>query len=210
MRHMKKNFRNAVYLIIIILTVTSGCTPRAKYERKLKQELATGIRYDSLFLGLYLGMTQKDFYTRCWDLNRMGLVKQGIGNTTVEYIIKDELKHPATMNFYPAFIEGKIAEMPVKFIYSGWAPWNASLSSDSLQIDLLDRFKNTYGEDFIRIDHRNRGTAYVLVNGNRRITIFKENEMNVWAVFSDMTVIKEQGDTSRTVSTPFKIPEGNK
>jgi hypothetical protein len=207
---MKKNIRNAVYLIIIILTVTSGCTPRAKYERKLKQELATGIRYDSLFLGLYLGMSQKDFYTRCWELNRMGLVKQGIGNTTVEYNIEDELKHPAIMNFYPAFIDGKIAEMPVKFIYSGWAPWNASLSSDSLQIDLLERFKNTYGEDFIRIDHRNRGTAYVLVKGNRRITIFRENEMNVWAVFSDMTVIKEQSDTSRTVSTPFKIPEDNK
>jgi hypothetical protein len=207
---MKRKIRFIISLIITISILVSGCTPRTRYERKLKQELATGIRYDSLFLGLYLGMPQKDFYTRCWDLNRMGLVKQGIGNTTVEYSIKDELKHPAIMNFYPGFIDGKIAEMPVKFIYSGWAPWNASLSSDSLQIDLLERFKDTYGEDFIKIDHRNRGTAYVLVTGNRRITIFKENEMNVWAVFSDMTVIKEQSDTSRTVNTPFKIPEANK
>jgi hypothetical protein len=207
---MKRKIRFIIPLIITILILVSGCTPRTRYERKLKQELATGIRYDSIFLGLYLGMTKNDFYSRCWQLNRLGLVKQGIGNTTVEYKIKDELKHPAIMNFYPGFIDGKIAEIPVKFIYSGWAPWNAGLSSDSLQQDLLLRFKKTYGEDFIRIDHKDKGSAYVLVTGNRRITIFKENEMNVWAVFSDMTVIKEEGDTSKTADTPFKVPEAIK
>jgi hypothetical protein len=204
---MKKNIRNTVFFIITVLIVTSGCTPRAKYERKLKQELATGIRYDSIFLGLYLGMPQKDFYTYCWQLNRLGMVKQGSGNTTVEYIIKDELKYPAIMNFYPAFIDGKIAEMPVKFIYSGWAPWNRSLSADSLQIDLLRHFKLSYDDDFIRIDHKDKGSAYVLVNGNRRITIFKENEMHVWAVFSDMTVVREKNDTAHIIDTPFKVPE---
>jgi hypothetical protein len=28
--------------------------------------------------------------------------------------------------------------------------------------------------------------AYVRIDGNRRITIFKEDDMHVWAVFKDM------------------------
>ncbi len=68
-----------------ISSVISGCTPKAKYERKLKHELAKGVRYDSLFLGLYLGMPEKDFYIHCWELNKKGLIRQGSNNTTVEY-----------------------------------------------------------------------------------------------------------------------------
>jgi hypothetical protein len=173
-----------------------GCTPRAKYEHRLKKELASGVRYDSLFMGLYLGMPQKDFYTHCWQLNKMGLVKQGMRNTTVEYQIKKELKYPAAMNFYPSFVNNKIAEMPVQFTYAGWAPWNKSLSADSLQYDILRWFRIMYGDGFIKIRHPQKGLAYVKIDGNRRITIFKENELNVWAVFSDMTVLKTAVDTS--------------
>ncbi len=31
------------------------------------------------------------------------------------------------------------------------------------------------------------GTAFVKVDGNRRISIFKENELYVWAVFTDLS-----------------------
>jgi len=183
-------------VLIFFSIINIGCTPRAKYEHRLKEELASGVRYDSLFMGLYLGMPQKDFYTHCWQLNRMGLVKQGMRNTTVEYQIKKELKYPAMMNFYPSFVNNKIAEMPVQFTYTGWAPWNKSLSADSLQFDILRWFKIMYGNGFIKIRHPQKGLAYVKIDGNRRITIFKENELNVWAVFSDMTVIKTASDTS--------------
>ena len=184
----------AVLAFFSILNI--GCTPRAKYEHRLKKELSSGVRYDSLFMGLYLGMPQKDFYTHCWQLNKMGLVKQGMRNTTVEYQIKKELKYPAAMNFYPSFVNNKIAEMPVQFTYAGWAPWNKSLSADSLQYDVLRWFRIMYGDGFIKIRHPQKGLAYVKIDGNRRITIFKENELNVWAVFSDMTVLKSANDTS--------------
>ena len=79
------------------------------------------------FLGLYFGMPEKDFYMHCWKLNQKGLIKQGESNTTVEYQLKDELKYPAVMDFYPKFNQGKISEMPVMFKYKGWAPWNKTL-----------------------------------------------------------------------------------
>ena len=172
-----------------------GCSPRSKYENSLKDELASGVRYDSLFMGLYFGMPEKDFYTHCWILNREGLIKQSTNNTMVEYESKDELDYPATMNYYPEFAQGKIFEMPVRYIYNGWAPWNKKLSSDKLVLDVLSLYEKTYGEGFIKVKHPKRGMAYTKINGNRRITIFKENDMYVWAVFTDMLVKRNLNDS---------------
>lgn len=189
---MKKIYLWSVSLMVM-LVIISGCSPKARYERMLKHELSRGVREDSLFMGLYFGMPQKDFFTRCWNLNKMGLVKQGGTNTTVEFLMKKELKYPATMNFYPVFIDSKIAEMPVRYVYTGWAPWNKELTSDKLEADLLSLFKNVYGNDFMEIEHRTKGKAFVNINGNRRISIFKEDELHVWAVFTDM-LLKDRLD----------------
>jgi hypothetical protein len=185
------------WLLVLLISgfIIQGCSPRAKYERRLKNELASGVRYDSLFLGLYFGMPEKDFYGHCWKLNQKGLIKQGESNTTAELELKDELKHLAVMDFYPKFNQSKISEMPVMFKYKGWAPWNKTLSSDNLQNDVLKWYKKVYGDGFIEIKHPLHGTAYVKINGNRRITIFKENELRVWAVFTDLTVKKGWNDS---------------
>ena len=173
-----------------------GCSPRSKYERRLKQELASGVRYDSLFMGLYLGMPEQDFYTHCWILNREGLIKQSSNNTMVEYEVKDELEYPATMNYYPEFVQGKIFEMPVRFIYNGWTPWNKKLSSDNLELDVLRVHEEIYGEGFIKVKHPERGMAYIRIDGNRRITIFKEDDLHVWVVFTDMLVKRDLNDST--------------
>lgn len=202
---MKTGILRTMIVLMIFASFYYGCTPKSKYERKLKHELSSGIRNDSLFMGLYLGMPEKDFYTHCWELNRKGLIRQGPKNTTVEYIMKDELKYPGTMDFYPGFIDGKIAEMPVRFMYTGWAPWNKKLSADSLEIDILNWYKKKYGDQFMEVNHPERGSAYVQLKGNRRITIFKENEENVWTVFTDMSVKQEARDTTRAVNIPENI-----
>jgi len=197
---------NAGWLVLVIIfgSAIYGCSPKARYERKLKQELASGVRNDSIFLGIFFGMTHKDFYLHCWNMNKRGYIKQGPDNKSVEYRVKDELKYPGTMNFYPEFIDEKIAEMPVKFIYTGWAPWNRTLSSDSLQIDVLHWVEREFGDSFIKVDHPKRGSAYIKLDGNRRITIFKENEMIVWAVFTDMSVIKDANDSTVYGNVPKK------
>ncbi len=195
---MKTRF--IVFLTAIIFAgILSGCTPKAKYDRMVKRELASGIRNDSIFMGLYLGMPEKDFYTRCWILNGKGLIRQSPRNMSVEYEMKNEFKSKATMDFYPEFVKGKIYEIPVRFIYNGWAPWNKKLSSDSLQIEVVNWFKKLYGDNFIDVKHPVRGDAYVMVNGNRRISIFKENEMYVWAVYTDLLVKKNVTDSTSKI-----------
>ena len=196
-------------ILVAGIIVLSSCTPKARYERKLRQELSTGVRHDSLFMGLYLGMPARDFYLHCWELNRQGLIKQGQGNTTVEYRMDRELNYPATMNFYPTFHEGKIYEMPVKYNYRGWAPWNTKLSADSLLLDVLDLYKKDYGKGFINIAHPEKGNAYIKIDGNRRIAIYKENDLNVWAVFTDMLVNeKKEIGSSDTTKASSDVTQG--
>lgn len=183
---MKTKQLRLIPIILISLFLIIGCSQKSKYDRKLKHELASGIRNDSLFMGFYLGMGQKEFYTRCWKLNQQGLIKQGQRNTTVEYKLKEEVKYQATMDFYPEFAQTKIFEMPVRFVYDGWAPWNKKLGADSLQIQVLKWYEKQYGDGFMEVKHPTRGTAYVKLDGNRRISIFKENDTYVWAIFTNM------------------------
>lgn len=187
------------HLILISIFLTSvflifGCSQKAKYDRKLKQELASGVRNDTLFMGIYFGMGQKEFYTHCWKLNQQGLIRQGLRNMTVEYKLKDELKYPATMDFYPEFAQTKIFEMPVRFVYNGWAPWNKKLNADSLQVQVLRWYEKQYGEGFMEVKHSKRGSAFVKLDGNRRISIFKENDTYVWAIFTDLLVDRNLKD----------------
>jgi hypothetical protein len=178
--------------VLIFGFVVTGCSPKAKYDRRLKKELASGVRNDSIFMGIYFGMSQIDFYTHCWTLNKHGLIRQGPSNSTVECQLNKELKYPAAMNFYPTFENGKIVEMPVEFKYTGWAPWNKKLSADSLQADVLSWYKKKYGEDFLEVRSPKHGIAWVNISGNRRITIFKQDDMKVWAYFTDMLVKHDQ------------------
>lgn len=177
----------------IILIVTTNCGRKSDYHEMVDKELAKGIREDSLFLGIQLGMTQKEFFSHCWELNQQKLIHESSGNFTVEYKM-EELNHPARMNFYPAFHDDKIYQMPVTISYDAWAPWNKHLFGDSLQLDVLKFFEKKYGEGFIKIEHPEKGAAYVKVDGNRRISIFKENDMSVKVLYTDLLVEKEIKD----------------
>lgn len=183
-------------LASIAALIVGGCTPGKTYERRLKRELASGIRYDSLFMGLSFGMTQKEFYEHCWDMNKDSIIKQGSANMSVQYDLNEELEYPATMNFYPKFDSGKIVEMPVRFIYNGWAPWTKELSASNLAKDVKNWYEDIYGKGFITVTHPMNGDAYTKIDGNRRITIYVENDLYVWARFTDMLAGLEKDSLS--------------
>ncbi|MBE9517807.1 MAG: hypothetical protein IMY68_04525 [Bacteroidetes bacterium] len=183
-------------LASIAALIVGGCTPGKTYERRLKRELASGIRYDSLFMGLSFGMSQKEFYEHCWDMNKDSIIKQGSANMSVQYDLNEELEYPATMNFYPKFDSGKIVEMPVRFIYNGWAPWTKELSASNLAIDVKNWYEDIYGKGFITVTHPMNGDAYTKIDGNRRITIYVENDLYVWARFTDMLAGLEKDSLS--------------
>ena len=168
-----------------------GCSGESEYHQLLERELAKEVRQDSLFLGIKLGMDQREFFDHCWELNQQQIIKQGGEEILVEYKMKEGLAQPVVMKFFPEFYKDKIYQVPVSFTYEAWAPWNKSLFSDKLQLDLLRFFEKKYGKGFIKVEHPKRGIAYVKVDSNRRISIYKKNDSDVAVLFTDMIVDQE-------------------
>lgn len=182
---------------LLLITLLFSCQQSSEYHKMVERELASGIRQDSLFLGIYLGMSSKDFYTHCWNLNKTGIIREGTGNTSVNYPIK-EFKAPASMDFYPGFYDAKIIEMPVVFTYDGWAPWNKHLSAEPLKAEVLKLMEKWYGTGFLEIEnpHSYGGNAFVKVDGNRRISIYNMDDSKVRVDFVDL-LMKEKLDKTK-------------
>ena len=186
--------RRIIYLCFIIIYVVA-CRDKTgglkEYEALKKKEIASGKREDSLFFGIYLGMPSKDFYFHCWELNKKGMFTDGMNNTAVAYKLDStQLGHPAHMFFYPDFIDNKIVEMRSTFSYDAWAPWNRNLFADSLLPKVLDLYQRWYpsGNDFIKMDDKKRGTIYIKIDGNRRITIGKADDTKVKVNYTDLYI----------------------
>ncbi|MET0298311.1 MAG: hypothetical protein ABW036_01075 [Flavitalea sp.] len=172
-----------------LLTIACGDKDFRSYQSLVERELKKP-RVDSIFFGISLAMPVKQFYVHCWDLNKQGLFTDGMGNTKINYqLVNQELDHPADMNFYPAFIDGKIASMEVLFQYHGWGPWTRELNSDKLLPDVLQLFEKWYpgGNPFISMEDPKRGKIYIKVDGNRRIILGLYDDTQVKADFSDLS-----------------------
>lgn len=167
----------------------SSCEQKTEYERKVETELSKNVRVDSLFLGYYLGMPREDFYAHSWKLNSQEIIT---GQQTVHYQLT-ELKSPAVMEFYPQFQNDKIYQMPIEIHYTGWAPWNKEFFADSLVLDMVRLYEKKYDADFFKSIHPESGKeAYIDINGNRRISIFKQDDRIVFIEFMDLSSIENE------------------
>ena len=81
--------RHLILSASCLLLLCVGCEKKTKYERIVDKELSKKERKDDIFLGFYFGMPSKDFYEKCWELNKSGLAREGAMNTTVYYDIDD-------------------------------------------------------------------------------------------------------------------------
>lgn len=185
-------------LLACVLLCVGGCRDQSEYDRLVERELATGATYNELFLGYELGMSREAFYNHSWDLNRQGLVMQGPQNQTVQYEMEDDLPHAAKIFFYPDFHEDSIFRMRVRFLYDGWAPWNREMSSDTLQMDVVNLFEQWYGDGFIEYDRTQESFGenihFVKVDGNRRIVVARQSDSEVMAVFTDLIAERQLAD----------------
>ena len=183
---MNKSICCTIILIAFLgFLLTTGC--KHEYQRTVEKELASGERNDSIFLDIHFGMHRKDFFEHCWEMNKKGWIRQGDKNLTVQFdmFIKDK---KTLVDFYPDFHQDRIYQMPVTYRYFGWSPWIKELSSDILLQEILKIYKNTYGDNFIEVERDKVGKAFVQVDGNRRISIYKKGEQNVRVIFTDLSV----------------------
>ena len=180
-----------LFSILLLSAVIAGCNRSGidEYNYLKSKELSSGKRVDSLFFGIYFGMTSKQFFSHCWEMNKKGVFTDGQNNTAVLYKLNhNELEHDASMNFYPDFRDNKIYKMQVSFQYNAWAPWNKQLFADTLMNDVVKLYSKWYsgGNPFIKIDDEKKGSIYVKVDGNRRITIGRYDDMQVKVDYTDL------------------------
>lgn len=176
------------YIVLLaLLSGVLGCARQSKYTEVVEDELASGVRHDTILLGLHFGMAEKDFYNTCWDLNKQGIIKEGYSNRTVYYRLPD-LPHEGFLDFFPIFKNGKIQSFEGFTMYTGWAPWNKELWADKLIEDTRKLFEASYpGNEFFPIKSPGRGKAYVKVDGNRRIVLYYTEDSKVEVLISDLT-----------------------
>jgi len=173
-------FVSSSLLLSILLT---GCF-QSEYTRLVKKELASGIRKDSILLGINLGDSRETLYAKCTDLNKRQLITQGPGGFTILYFFKDSTFHPQSTSikllFSPIFDkQDTLAGMDLDFSYEGWAPWNKAYQSDSLELKLVKMLESNYkGNRFIEVKSKNVPLK-VKLDGNRRMVLVKKNEQVV-------------------------------
>ena len=185
---------NKIIIAISLAFFIIACKNDSKltYQDIEKRELARGVRYDSLFLGMHLGMPTKEFYTHCWELNKRNVIREGNTNMTASYKITEGLKYAAYMNFYPTFFNDRIYEMPFVINYIGWAPWQVDAQPEPLQLDVVNLMEKWYGVGFIRVFDKKRGLTFIKVDGNRRIKIMQKPEMYVEVIITDLIAEKKR------------------
>lgn len=178
---------------LVCLTSALACNSDERtYDQLVKEELSGGIRKDSLFMGIKFGMTQKEFYNYCWQMNKKGIFTDGPGSAAILYKLNNGLAYPATMVFFPDFQQNKICKMRMVLSYDAFAPWNKALYADSLQVDVLNLFKKWYkNTNIVTMTDAEKGTIFVKVDGNRRIIIGKYDEAHVKVDYTDLLVEKK-------------------
>jgi hypothetical protein len=188
---MTKRVQRQILYAVLVTAVwfyLAGC--QSDYTRMVKEEMAKGVRYDSVLLGINFGDSNHDFFGRCYDLNAAGVITQGTG-VSVRYVLSDSvdtsLAAPLAIDFYPTFDQNfKIAELRLKFGYVGWNGWNKSLHSDSLRLKVMSLMKEWYGGNDFVIARLDSTELPVKVDGNRRIIVSILDASQVEAQIQDI------------------------
>ncbi len=181
---MKISVNNLIMVFLFIFV--SSC--QSEYTKLVKDELAKGIKNDSVFYELKFGQTKAEFFDICKKYNQKRILTHGPNNSYVQSFLypKDttDTTHKMRMLFYAKFNpEQKIVAMDIKFSYVAWAPWNEDLHADALLPKVKDTLMNWYpGNTFISV----KDNILVKVDGNRQIQLKQESNKDVSVLIEDL------------------------
>ena len=187
---------NKIIFCLLVLTPFLACEVESEYSKLLKKELKSGKSFNDLVLGLKIGQTKDDFYEICADLNKKKLITSGARNLYPEYILypKDSVENgkKIRMSFMGIFDNDRIMKgMDIRFNYYSWIAWREEYNSDNLINEIKDTLQLWYpGNNFIEIDLKldsKNNLAYVKVDGNRQITMYKIDGRDVAVIIEDVS-----------------------
>lgn len=184
------NIRYYLFLLAISTILLTAC--ESEYSKTVKSEVKSGVKHEELFLEMNMGMTKKEFYSHCWDLNKRQLISQGSGNKYAKHIM--ELKNEndsitkVVVLFYGIFDKFDVMYgMDMKMEYYSWAPWNKELHAPALAERIQKYYMDLYGMNpFIEIDI-DQHKAFAKIDGNRQILIYPTDNKSVSVKITDIS-----------------------
>lgn len=166
----------------------------SKYQAMVKKELATGVEHKELMFGLEMGLPKKDFYKKCWELNKEKLLSQGPSNQYVRHVLDSispiyKPSNTIEMLFFGLFDEADVMKgMRFRFNYTAWSPWVEELQPEKLKEEIKTMMKTLYpGNDFFDLQKEVEGhPVSVKIDGNRLITVYVFDNRFVQAYIEDL------------------------
>lgn len=192
---MKSGFISGIKRIALFLLITTSIAcNQSQYDKVVKRELATGKEYNEMMFDMNIGLSKKEFYGKCWQLNKEKLVSQGPSNQYVRHVLDSisPVYNPSStmeMLFFGLFDDQDLMRgMRFRFSYTAWAPWNKALQPDQLQEEVKVMMKTLYpGNDFFNLEKKiNDQPIAVKIDGNRLITVYVFDNRFVQAYIEDL------------------------
>ena len=171
--------------IVIVFLILNGCVLPNEYERgdvalekKIKSEIDSKIRYDTIYQGYRFGMSKLEFEKWSRKLDKEGkvtvLCRTCNKQTYVFDITTERYEYYAYLS--PKFFENSLYRIGLYISIK-------DNSSIILKSDLLELYKSKYGDDFYtQKPSSDRVGDVVWVDGNRKIVIEERftNAINVY------------------------------
>lgn len=162
---------------------------QSTYDQTVKSEMAQGPRFENLKFHLTFNDTKKEFFAKCWELNKKGLIKQGPKNQYVAYELKNDSTQNITHLFYGIFDDQQqMVGLDMEFAYDGWSPWTPELQSDKLLYVAMDTLQSWYpGNAFFKVTNEKLDKeTFVKIDGNRQIIVQTSGDKDVKATLEDL------------------------
>jgi hypothetical protein len=175
--------KNKHILILTLFIFTAAC--KSEYEQWVSKETATGVRNDSLILGIHLGMSKNDFYRHCLELNRTNAITNGPENSTAQINAPND---SIAINFYPDFYQDKIAIFRMYFNHHQWSPWNKHTYAEKIRPLAIEYLSKTYNTSFREMQTPNGKPFWLSIAGNRQIRVFKKDDKTLACDISDLSI----------------------
>jgi hypothetical protein len=192
---MKSGFISGIkgISLFFLITLSVACN-QSQYDKVVKRELATGKEYNDMIFDMKIGLSKKEFYGKCWQLNKDKLVAQGPSNQYVRHVLDSvsPIYNPSSrieMLFFGLFDEEDLMRgMRFRFSYTAWAPWNKALQPEKLQEEVKEMMKTLYpGNEFFNLETKiNDQPIAVKIDGNRLITVYIFDNRFVQAYIEDL------------------------
>jgi len=160
-------------IFLVLLVIPISCLDQTQvqnneYDKARKRELSKNVRYDTIFLGLRFGMTEKETYNYLTELSKREIISSAFDSSFSYNFDFGQTAVPpnATGYIHPQFYEGKLFRLGI------YVQHDRNYDIKYYKEKLFHIYSLKYGSHYIRNDTIFKdGPAYVWIDGNREIEI---------------------------------------